>query len=273
MKAASPGYNHLEGKTYSLFGPSDSTAEYYSTISNLADRVMITHPDLNMLIDHLQQFSSFRKRLRHVTKNHDNSDAMKRILLLIDPPLRKYTENVEQHLKTLSFKKWRDPRLATSREQYHLFMLEIELTNRAFAEEFRKADRKIALLPYCLQDFSVSCRSEKSVFDYQCMHCSENCFQNHASMILERNSIEPYIWSGGNLKQLARHIAKEKSTLGILGIACVPELTFGMRSVRRKGLPVVGIPLNANRCIRWFGEFFPNSVDLEQLSRLVAGRP
>jgi hypothetical protein len=47
------------------------------------------------------------------------------------------------------------------------------------------------------------------------------------------------------------------------------ELTFGMRSCRSKGIPVVGIPLNANRCIRWFGEFFPNSVDLQELERLV----
>jgi hypothetical protein len=48
------------------------------------------------------------------------------------------------------------------------------------------------------------------------------------------------------------------------------ELTFGMRSCRSKGIPVMGIPLNANRCIRWFGEFFPNSIDLPELERLVA---
>jgi hypothetical protein len=269
MKPAVSEYKHIEGKTYSLFGQSDYTAEYYSTISDLADRVMATHPDIKNLVDDLQRFSSRRKRLRHVTRHHDNGDPMHHILRLIDPSLGKYTENVEQHLKKLPLRKWWDRRLATSREQYHLYMLEIELTNRVFAEEFRKAHRKIALLPYCLQDFSVSCMSEKAGFDYQCRHCSAKCYQNHASMILERNNIEPYIWSGGNMKQLEQHTAEARNTLGILGIACVPELTFGMRSVRKKGLPVVGIPLNANRCIRWFGEFFPNSVDLEQLSRLV----
>lgn len=271
MKSVSPEYSHIEGKTYSLFGVSDSTEEYYSTISALADRVMVTHPDIKEMINRLQRFSSCKKKLRHVIKHNDDSDPMYRVLLQIDPHLRKYTENVEHHLRKLSLTKWRDRRLATSREQYHLYMLEIELTNRAFAEEFRKADRKIALLPYCLQDFSVSCMSEKAGFDYQCRHCSKRCFQNHTSMILERNNIEPYIWSGGNMKQLARHTAEAKSTLGILGIACVPELIFGMRSVRKKGLPVVGIPLNANRCIRWFGEFLPNSVDLQQLDRLVTG--
>jgi len=71
------------------------------------------------------------------------------------------------------------------------------------------------------------------------------------------------------MKKLARNTAEEKRTFGVLGIACVPELTFGMRSCRERGIPVVGLPLNANRCVRWFGEFFPNSVDLNELDRLV----
>jgi hypothetical protein len=76
---------------------------------------------------------------------------------------------------------------------------------------------------------------------------------------------------GGNMKQLAKYTLHEKRTFGVLGIACIPELTFGMRNCRRNNIPVVGIPLNANRCIRWFGEFFQNSVDLEELDRLVNG--
>jgi hypothetical protein len=43
-----------------------------------------------------------------------------------------------------------------------------------------------------------------------------------------------------------------------------------MRNCRKINIPVVGIPLNANRCVRWFGEFLPNSVDLVELERLVA---
>ena len=129
-------------------------------------------------------------------------------------------------------------------------MLEVELTNRLYREEFIKAPGKIALLPYCLQDFTVNCKSEKAGFDYQCRHCSAKCFQNHASMILKANNIEPFIWSGSNMKKLAGHTPGEKRTFGVPGIACVPELTFGMRSCRSKGILVVGIPLNANRCIQ-----------------------
>jgi len=269
MNPARPEYPPVTGKTYSLFGQADSTAGYYRTIRDLADMVVAMHPDTRQLVDRLQRFSRRKKRLKDALKHKNHGDLMSEILNLVDPPLKKYTENTEQHLKKLPLTKIWDRRLATSREQYHLFMLEIELTNRIFQEEFRKAYRKIALLPYCLQDFSVNCRYEKEGFDYQCRHCSAKCFQNHASMILKANNIEPYIWSGGNMKKLARNTAEEKRTFGVLGIACVPELTFGMRSCRERGIPVVGVPLNANRCIRWFGEFFPNSVDLSELDRLV----
>jgi hypothetical protein len=174
MKPALPEYPQVAGKTYSLFGQSDSTFGYYKTICELADTVVAMYSDTLELVDELEGFSNRKKRLKDALKHKNGGDRMHEILNLIDPPLRKYTENTEQHLKDLPLTKIWDRRLATSREQYHLYMLEI-------------------------------------------------------------------------------------------------ELTFGMRSCRSRGIPVMGIPLNANRCIRWFGEFFPNSVDLQELERLVTG--
>jgi hypothetical protein len=87
---------------------------------------------------------------------------------------------------------------------------------------------------------------------------------------LKKYDIEPYIWMGGDMKQLAKYTIKEKRTLGVLGVACIPELLWGMRNCRKNRIPVVGLPLNANRCIRWFGEFFPNSIDLHELENLVS---
>jgi hypothetical protein len=265
-----PEYLPVNGKTYSLFGKSDSTSEYYETIRMLTDKILALNPETGDLIDNIRRFSSKKRILKKSLGIKDHDSLMEVILNLIDPYLRIYTENTEEHLRTLPLSKFWDRRLATSREQYHLYMLEIELTNRLYAPEFIKADRKIALMPYCLQDFSVSCKSEKNGFDYQCKHCSAKCFQNHASTILKDHHIEPYIWMGGNMKQLAKYTTKERRSFGVLGIACIVELTWGMRNCRKNGIPVVGIPLNANRCIRWFGEFFPNSIDLCELERLVA---
>jgi hypothetical protein len=269
MRSVSPEYSPVNGKTYSLFGKSDSTSGYYETIRMLADKILSLNPDTRDLINNIRTFSSKKRILKKSLSNEDSDSLMSVILNLIDPYLKKYTENAEEHLRTLPLSKYWDRRLATTREQYHLYMLEIELTNRLFVPEFIKADKKIALMPYCLQDFTVKCKSEKSGFDYQCKYCSAKCFQNHASEILKIHHIEPYIWMGGNMKQMAKYTTKERRSFGVLGIACIAELAWGMRNCRKNNIPVVGIPLNANRCIRWFGEFFPNSVDLNELERLV----
>jgi hypothetical protein len=71
------------------------------------------------------------------------------------------------------------------------------------------------------------------------------------------------------MKRLAKYTLKEKRSFGVLGIACIPELTMGMRNCRKNNIPVVGIPLNANRCVRWFGEFFPNNIDIAEIENLV----
>jgi hypothetical protein len=269
MKPAPPEYVPVNGKTYSLFGDSTSTSGYYNTIRKLADEATELEPDIQKLVGTINKFSSNKRALARSLKTGDHHNLGSLILGMIDPYLKVYTEKTEEHLKTLLVTKLWDRRLATTREQYHLYMLEIELTNRLRVSEFVKADRKIALTPYCLQDFSVNCKSEKSEFDYQCRHCSANCFQNYASEILKAHNIEPYIWMEGNMKHLGKLTLNEKKTFGVLGIACVPELTFGMRNCRKNNIPVVGIPLNANRCVRWFGEFFPNSIDLSELERLL----
>jgi hypothetical protein len=264
-----PDYIHIEGKTYTLFGSSDSTAEYYETISDLADRVSAMEPDTSVLIQKLQRISVRKRSLKRALKKKREGSLMDEILNLIDPYLSKYTTSTEEHLKHIQFSKLWDRRIATTREQYHLYMLEAELTNRLNRVEFRKAELKVALLPYCLQDFTKECKSEKLGFDYQCRHCSVGCYQNYTSKILKANDIEPYIWQSGNMKKLAKEALTENKKFAVLGIACIPELINGMRVCRKNNIPVVGLPLNANRCIRWFGKFYPNSVDLDELSRLL----
>jgi hypothetical protein len=72
-----------------------------------------------------------------------------------------------------------------------------------------------------------------------------------------------------NLRSLFRKLHKEGKHLGVLGIACIPELVSGMRKCAGAAVPVVGIPLDANRCARWWGEFHYNTVNLHQLEKLL----
>jgi hypothetical protein len=268
LKGATLVYEPLKGKTYSLFGSSSSTHGYYQTVRNLADSILIIESSIGSLLSTIVKFSSKKTYLKKLLANPEAGLLISRVLTMSNDSLNQYTEQADAHLSQLTLKSYWDRRLGTTREQYHLYMLEIELTNRLNDTEFVGASRKIALLPYCLQDFSVNCKASLQGFDYQCNHCSGKCFENQASTILKNFGVEPYIWRGADLKKLA-YGGNSYNRAAVFGIACIPELIWGMRKCRKNNIPVVGLPLNANRCIRWFGEFFSTSVDLVELENML----
>jgi len=263
-------YDPVQGKTYSLFGDSASTDEYYQRIASIADDVSSGWKDeeaLAVLIRRACRRKSLMGRARTLFRK---DKAATELIRELNSGLHEFTLNAEEHLKHLSlFKRTWDRRLGTSLEQYHLYMLEIELTNRRYRQQFIQADVKIALLPHCLRDFTTDCKAKADDFDYRCRHCSGICYENYISSILEKQGINAYIWMGAHLGKKAREVQREGKSFAVLGIACIPELYWGMRKCRKLGLPVIGLPLDANRCARWMGQFHRNSVNLAELERLV----
>lgn len=259
------------GKTYSLFGSEASPAGYYQTIGRLADEAIRQCPDIPHLIRRIDNAAG-RKRLLWSMRRSSASTAdafLRTVMVLSRELLSPYTGRVNDHLRDLSLLKRWDRTLATSEEQYHLLMLLAELSNRAYGASFRKAQRKIAFLPYCLRDLSAACRSAPDGIDHVCKGCSRECFVNMVSTVLRASGVEPYIWMNVGLRRLLRQLRDSGQSLGVLGIACVPELLRGMKLCWNLDIPVVGIPLNANRCIRWMGAFHPTSVDIDALKRLL----
>ncbi len=264
----------IAGKTYSLFGSAPSTKDYYLKIGTLADRMLKYEPDAHRLIRILERASRKKRFLKKQLQGAGLSDSglIPVVLTAARDLLASHTTEVNSHLQELSlFKRW-DGTLFTSEEQYHLYMLLIELANRAWNDAFRQAGRRIAFLPYCLRDLSVNCRSGPGELDYVCKGCSKDCCVNHVSVLLRKTGIEPYLWMNASLKALLRELRNREGSIGVLGIACIPELFRGMQLCMDLNIPVVGVPLNANRCIRWMGAFHPTSVDLDALGRLVRER-
>ena len=268
MSSSDIQYLPVEGKTYSLFGDDTSTDNYYRVIKSLADKIMEQY-DITTVLETIRKYSPKKAHLRKIIASGKVNTTISFCLNLIHEPLKSYTVKTKEHLRHLPVTKLWDRRLATTEEQYHLFMLEIELTNRMNKYRFLRSDHKISLQPHCLRDLSASCKAAYNEFDFQCRVCSKACFQNQVSRILKENHIEPYIWMGASISKAAREAYNDNKTFGILGIACIPELVFGIRKCLKYKIPAVGIPLNANRCARWFGEFHQNSVDLKELMQLL----
>jgi len=257
------------GKTYSLRPDEPTSDAYYRLIGQIADSLLVEETDSSTMLDTVRWLGASKRNLRRLLRSA-NPTADTRLLQKLRLALWAHTSATPEHLKRLRGFDRLDRTLGTTEEQHHLFMLEIEIGNRLYAEEFRAAHVKLALLPHCLRDLAAECRAAERDIDYVCKGCTDACNVNLASKVLRRYHVRPFIWMNANLKSLFRRLKKTGETVGVLGIACVPELAKGMRVCHKHGVPAVGVPLDANRCARWWGDFYPNSVNLQELERLLS---
>jgi hypothetical protein len=261
-------YTPVQGKTYSLFAEGDDSERYYTEIKRLADVFLQRCPGEKKLLGLIQKAEK-----RTLLSGLKTTGAGRKSLRFIRETLRQslsiYTQNVSDHLKSLPLAKRVDSTLTTTEENYHLYMLEIELVNRIYKEEFKRSEYKFALIAHCLRDFRPGCRSVKGDIEAVCRGCTEDCFIRLGSVLLEKYGIKPYISVEIDQERLFRRLKQEHPSIGALGIACIPELAMGMRLCIRTGIPPVGIPLNANRCARWMSQAYETSFNLEQLEELL----
>jgi hypothetical protein len=264
-------YRPIKGKTYSLFGQDASTEHFYRKIPALTDDILGRFAlSQEEALEYIQQLSRNKRKLRKSAGNPSKDAALAMLLQQMDDNLSNYLTGVEQHLRSAPpHKIITDRRLLTSRQQYYLYMIEFELVNRIHKERFLDSNFRIALLPYCLRETQTDCKARPDEIDYVCRGCLKTCYINEVSKLLREHDVHPYIWRNAKLKSLFRELIGKHGSIGVLGIACVVELVWGMRLCMKVKLPVMGIPLNANRCARWMDGFYENSIDLSPLEMIL----
>ena len=261
-------YTPVQGKTYSLFAEGDDSEGYFAEIKRLADSYLQRYPDATRLLSLIQKAGK-RRYLSGLTTTKTDRQTLQFIRETLRKSLSIYTRNVADHLRSLPLTKRADPTLTTTEEQYHLYMLEIEIVNRIYRAEFERAEYKFALLAHCLRDFRPDCCSTMGDIEAVCQGCTENCLIRLGSVLLEKYGIKPYISVEIDQERLFKKLKQKHPSIGALGIACIPELAMGMRLCIKAGIPPVGIPLNANRCARWMSQAYETSFNLEQLEELL----
>jgi hypothetical protein len=258
-----------EGKTYSLYGSDLDTNAYYRRIHTFADDLLKQNGDLAHLLNLVRNTGKSKRRLMKIISRVPGGSTDSKLVHTLGEIFSQYTSNVASHLSGLSFAQRWDRTLSTSREQYHLAMLEVELVNRLNLPHFRNCDTRLAFLPHCLRDLAADCQRAPRGEDHMCKGCSTNCMINATSKLLRRHGVTPYIWITANLRSLFTRLRKQGKRVGVFGVACLPELVRGMRLCMRAGVPVTGIPLDANRCARWWGDFHPNTVNMQEIEKLL----
>ncbi len=256
----------MRGKTYTLGDISRSSIEYFRLIRNIADRYLEKYPDENALLILLREGGSSRSLFQRLFGSDNDLKDLSRSL---SEYLSKYTTDTAEHLRDLSVTDRFDSIITTKEEEYHLNMLEIEVANRVNRDSFRECEYKMALMAHCLRDFRDYCQSVPGDIEYLCKHCEKECFVHLGSMILEKYGIKPYISATMDHKTLFTGLKKQHSSLGALGIACIPQLVQGMRLCDRFDIPAVGVPLDVNRCAMWLGWTGEAWFNLEELENLL----
>jgi hypothetical protein len=266
-KTVARPYKAVSGKTYSLFGIDTSTDQYFRTIRGIAENLLKLCPDQQRLLLHVQKAGG--RKFRKGSGFTPDDVLIAHIRKALRDALHPYTLAVKGHLESISISQRFDRTIRTKEEEYHLYMLEIELVNRIYREAFQKSEYKFALLPHCLRDFRPGCESVPGDMEYVCRGCTEDCFVRLGSRLLKKYGIKAYISITIDQKKLFSKLKEEHSDIGALGVACVPELAQAMRLCIKLGISPVGIPLNANRCARWMGQAHETSFSLEELEELV----
>jgi len=264
-------YKPIYGKTYSLFGNNANTGPFYGKISVLTNEILaqLSIPEIRAL-EYIQSLSRNKRKLKTAAAKPAGYSVLADMLQKMDHELAEYVPGLQQHLREVSFfKKFRDKELLNTREQYYLNMVEFELVNRIHKKRFQDANFRIALLPYCLKETHTNCKASPDEIDFVCRGCLKTCYINKLSTVLRDHAVNPYILSRGSLKSIFSKLTSKHGNIGVLGIACIVELIQGMRFCMKAKLPVMGLPLNANRCPRWMGEFFETSVDLQALENIL----
>lgn len=257
------------GKTYTLYGGHTGTEGYYTTVKKLADGLIKACPDEQRLLSHVQKAGELKSILSRPSGKKYDSSLISLIRKKAKASLSAYLGDVKRHLRTLPISQRLDSILKTREEQYFLYMIEIELTNRLYREAFQNSSYRFCLMAHCLRDFRPDCKSRPGEIESQCAGCTEECFIHLGSVLFKKYDIHPFISVSMDLETLFRNIKAEHTDVGALGIACVPELAQGMRLCASLDIPAVGIPLDANRCARWMQRAHETSFSLKELEALI----
>ena len=259
----------IAGKTYTLYGNSEISDYFYTALDEVTTSILIDNPNKVHWIDFIRKNSGRKRTLRRESNAKTDRSHLGNILQLMEKSFSKYFTEIDAHMKNLSFADKCDSTLTTSREQYLLYMLEIELVNQINKENFKSAESKFAFLPHCLHDLDKDCLSASDGTDYVCKSCSKNCSINSVSKLLNLRNIKAYIWREADLKKIFRLARSNGQSIAVFGVACIPELVNGLRLCAKYNVPAIGVPLDANRCVRWMGDFYPNSVNKKKILSLL----
>jgi len=139
-------------------------------------------------------------------------------------------------------------------------IVNVEMRNMLLKNKFSEVPYgdRVIILPQCLRDLNCPVRFS-SVGGAQCAECGKCKIAEISKKAKELGYKGTYIAPGSGF---VRRTIKKVKPRAVIGVACPPELNWGMLEFSNKGLPVQGIILLRDGCVE-------TDVDLEELFNVM----
>ncbi|MFW5807949.1 MAG: DUF116 domain-containing protein [Spirochaetota bacterium] len=192
---------------------------------------------------------------------------------LASKKLSSYTKNVAPFTDA-NKKRYinRENRLFVSRpeNEYHLNMVSAEILNREFRGEFDHAQKKIVLLPTCMQSNQDDCQATDDDGDKRCVSCTKGCTINRLTQLLKEYNIETRLIPHSS--QFSTFIEKwrDNKSVGLIGVACVLNLIKGGYEMKKLGIPSQCVFLDYSGCKNhWHQTGIPTMINSLRLQKIL----
>ncbi|WP_455542106.1 DUF116 domain-containing protein [Intestinibacter sp.] len=152
--------------------------------------------------------------------------------------------------------------------QYYFNMIFSEIMNDIFRQDFLNTDEKIVFLPGCMTQDEKPCKRSNTSYGSKCNHCSSNCNVNRISKLGEKYNFKVYIIE--HETTLSSLDIKNNKDIGIVGIACVPNLISGGFKALRLGFIPQCVVLDCSGCSNhWLYKKHMTSINENRLLSII----
>ena len=119
--------------------------------------------------------------------------------------------------------------------------------NRSFKSDFDKRPRKALILPGCMRSSNGNCRAKETNLGLKCIKCTENCNINQLTVMGKEYKFEVYIVQHES-SAFSKSTRKDRDELGIIGVACIPNLIAGGWKSEYLNIPAQCVLLEQSTC-------------------------
>ncbi|WP_196000470.1 DUF116 domain-containing protein [Clostridium sp. 1001271B_151109_B4] len=130
--------------------------------------------------------------------------------------------------------------------QYYFNMVSAQIMNEVYSEQFLQCKDKKIFAPGCMRQVQSKCKAAECEYGLKCKKCSINCNINNLNNLMENRYIDVCIIPHETI--INKIDVKEKNKIGIIGIACIPNLMSGGWKALRLGFIPQCVLLDYSGC-------------------------